>query len=467
MSAANHQGTILLGEDEPEIRNYLAMALRCCGYRVQCAEDGLEVLNILREAEQPVAALLLDMIMPRQGGIETLQEVRRQDPDLPVIMLANTSSPLTVVEAMRNGATDFLCKPVSREDLCQAIERAVEKDSAPVPEISLPANVDTEEVLLAASAGMREVEALLTRIAESDIPVLIRGETGVGKEVLARKLHAVSARKDRPFLKVNCAALPAELVESELFGYERGAFTGAFHRKAGLFEMADGGTLLLDEIGDMDPALQAKLLQVLQDQEFHRLGGNEMVRVNVRVLAATHCDLEQASSSGSFRPDLYYRLNVVTVVVPPLRERKEEIFPLAELFLRKYNRAGPPPVIHDGLAGAMQDYGWPGNIRELENLMRKFLVLGDADALARELRMSVEAAPVPGPGSLSEAPETDCASEPGAPCPLAQVSLANDRAETEAILAALRTTHWNRKQAAALLMIDYKALLYKMKKFSL
>ncbi len=310
---------------------------------------------------------------------------------------------------------------------------------------------------------MKEIHALVGQIGWSEAPVLIQGETGTGKEVIARELHAQSPRGNKLFLKLNCAALPSELVESELFGYERGAFTGAFQKKAGMFEMADGGTMLLDEIGDMDVRLQAKLLQVLQDHEFQRIGGKETIKVDVRVMAATHQDLEQAIADRSFREDLYYRLNVINLVLPPLRERSDDIVPMAEFLLKKHAVAGiPAPVISMDLKQAMMSYHWPGNVRELENFVRKFLVLQDANLLARELfgkaaRRSLM------PAALGEVPAAPDAQPAGTPI-LEQVTKAKQLAETDAILAALNSTRWNRKQAAKLLKIDYKALLYKMKK---
>src|SRR5208282_2143438 len=228
-------------------------------------------------------------------------------------------------------------------------------------------------------------QALIGHVGWSEASVLIQGETGTGKEVLARELHANSPRAGNIFLKLNCAALPSELVESELFGYERGAFTGAFQKKIGMFEAADGGTILLDEIGDMDVRLQAKLLQVLQDREFQRIGGKEVIRVDVRVMAATHRDLEKAIVDRSFREDLYYRLNVINLQVPPLRERREDIFPLAERLLTKHSSGKGVTITHE-LKNALMAYGWPGNVRELENVIRKLVVLRDGGLIARELQ---------------------------------------------------------------------------------
>ncbi len=470
MKAASNQPTILLGEDDSEVRSYLATALECHGFRVQCAEDGNEIVHSLHQFGEEISAVLLDITMPHKDGMEALRDIRRFDQDLPVIMLSNSASPLTVVEAMRNGATDFLGKPVSHEELCDAVERALAaRDDSSNTAAAEPRAPVQEEVLLAGYGRMKEIRTLLERIGTSDIPVLIQGETGVGKEVLARRLHAQSARSQHPFFKLNCAALPSELVESELFGYDRGAFTGAFQKKSGMFELADGGTLLLDEIGDMDFSLQAKLLQVLQDQEFHRLGGKETVRVNVRVLAATHCNLQDAIAEGRFREDLYYRLNVVNIVIPPLRERRDEILPLARLFIKKHNGVEPPPAVTGSLARALQEYPWPGNVRELENVIRRFLLLRDSLALANELQSKTTRLVGHSQSTAAEQPVRSApspASQDGASI-LEQVNMAKQQVEIEAILSALETTRWNRKQAAALLKIDYKALLYKMKKFSI
>jgi two-component system response regulator AtoC len=319
---------------------------------------------------------------------------------------------------------------------------------------------------------MRRLQNLIGQMARSEVPVLIQGETGVGKEVIARELHAQSPRAKRPFLKLNCAALPSELVESELFGYERGAFTGAFQKKLGMFELADSGTILLDEIGDMDFKLQAKLLQVLQDHEFQRLGGKETVKVDVRIIAATHRDLGRAIDSNSFREDLYYRLNVLSVDVPPLRERKIDILPLAEFLIRKHSAAGESPAhIPPRLRELFLAHDWPGNIRELENVVRKFLIFRDPELIERDLgsraksRTVAPAPPVPAPPAGVLSPITD-PSDPAVPI-LEQVIEAKRQAERAAILTALNARSWNRKQAARELKIDYKALLYKMKKLSI
>jgi two-component system response regulator AtoC len=312
---------------------------------------------------------------------------------------------------------------------------------------------------------MKEIHALAGQIGWSEAPVLVQGETGSGKEVIAREFHAHSPRAKKLFLKLNCAALPSELVESELFGYERGAFTGAFQKKAGMFETADGGTILLDEIGDMDVRLQAKLLQVLQDHEFQRIGGKDMIKVDVRVMAATHRDLEKAIADRTFREDLYYRLNVINIHVPSLRERKEDILPLADFLMRKHATAGVPlPALTTELKHAMMTYQWPGNVRELENYVRKLLILRDADLIARELQNKTTRRTLAAGGAESMIRSAPADPASGNAPILEQVTKAKQQAETDAILAALNSTRWNRKQAAILLKIDYKALLYKMKK---
>jgi two-component system response regulator AtoC len=467
MQTIENERTVLLGEDDLEVRSYLEMALKCQGYSVEVAQDGEEVLACLQDGQVPISAILLDIVMPRKDGLEALKEIRRLDRNVPVIMISGASSPLNVVEAMKNGATDFMAKPVNHDILRKTLKSAIDA-RVPLmveqPERTVPPT--TKQIVFGNSPAMREIQTLLRQIGWSEAAILIQGETGAGKEVLARELHNQSPRAKKPFLKLNCAALPSELVESELFGYERGAFTGAFQKKPGMFELADGGTLLLDEIGDMDVKLQAKLLQVLQDQEFHRLGGKDPIRVDVRIIAATHRDLERAIVENTFRQDLYYRLNVINLRVPPLRERKEDILLLADHFMRKHSPAGQPlPMLTPTLKQALLAHAWSGNIRELENVMRKFLILRNPDMIARELGSKTS------PMALQNRPvlqlqDAETPSETEATI-LDQVTKAKQQAERTAILAALNSTHWNRKHAAILLKIDYKALLYKMKKLGI
>lgn len=448
--------TILIGEDDSEVRGYLEMATRCMGYDVVLSQDGEEVLAHLQQNDA-VRVVLLDIIMPRKDGIETLREIRKMRYSLPVIMVSDASSTMSVVQAMRMGATDFLSKPVTHEELRTAIQRAMELiPEPPAVEEKREAVGASRNLFVGPNRRMHDIRQMMKDVAPSEAPVLIRGETGAGKEVIARELHALSLRSRKSFLKLNCAALPSELIESELFGYERGAFTGAFQKKPGMFELADGGTILLDEIGDMDFKLQAKLLQVLQDKEFQRIGGKETIRVDVRVMAATHRDLEHAIANRQFREDLFYRLNVIAIELPALRERKEDIIPMAEFLIRK-NCPSSPPSLTPAMKQALVDHNWPGNIRELENVVRRFIILRDPESIVRELKTKIARKEL----GYASVPSSGAASE-NAPI-LAKVTKAKQEAETSAILAALSSTRWNRKQAAALLKIDYKALLYKMK----
>lgn len=484
---------ILVAEDEPEVRGYLEAALRSSGFSVDLVEDGEEALACLVERGAEYSLLLMDLIMPRKDGMETLRHIRQFDTGLPIIMFSSAASPLNVVDAIKNGANDFLAKPVGHDLLNRSVQKALRIPAQVAASSAEESSSRAEEACIASSSWTRKLDLFLKQVGSSEVPVLLQGETGVGKEVLARQIHACSPRARKAFLKLNCAALPSELIESELFGYERGAFTGAFRSSPGKFEMADGGTILLDEIGDMDFKLQAKLLQVLQDGEFLRLGGKEMCRVNVRVIAATHCDLEQAIVERRFREDLYYRLNVIRIEVPPLRERREEILPLVKFFLKKHSRPGDAPIeITAPLKQALLIHSWPGNIRELENVVRKLVVLRRPDEAAEELkrdarrqllasralssndqRVAAEprkdihsTADIPG-HTLSIEDPGDLAEISGQTSVLLKVEEARKQAETEAIIAALNTTLWNRKEAAALLNIEYKALLYKIKKLGI
>ena len=331
--------------------------------------------------------------------------------------------------------------------------------------------------LISVSAAMRQVRSLVDRIADTDVPVLLSGESGTGKEVIAREIHRQSRRAGQPFIKVNCAALPAELLESELFGHERGAFTGATAEKPGKFELADQGTIFLDEIGEMAIRLQAKLLQVLQDEEFFRVGGRRSVRVDARVVVATNRELQREIEQGNFREDLYYRLNVVALKLPPLRERKEDLGPLVAHFLCKYGRRyGSPQELSPEVLSAFLQYEWPGNVRELENMVRRLVVLKDPAPVLEELqrkgRLAGSAPPsTPECADLLRLNPFAAPQPPPPPprVPEAEMSLkeigrrAAMLAEREAILAMLQRTAWNKRRAAAKLKISYKALLYKIK----
>jgi two-component system response regulator AtoC len=462
MQSSTNGPTILITEDERGSRDSLATVVNALGYHAELAQNGHEVLAYLR-AGSDVVAILLDVMLPDGDGFETLSGIHAIDPSLPVIMISGWCSMSIAATAMKCGAVDFLTEPVSQEDLRKALTRTL--DARPG---SLPAPAPAPAVLTKAFFGvnprMKEIQLRLAQVAWADAPVLIQGETGSGKEIIARELHAQSPRAGKPLRKLNCAALPPELVESELFGYERGAFTGAFQRKAGLFETADGGTILLDEIGDMEIRLQAKLLQVLQDQEFQRVGGKETIKVDVRIMAATHRNLEGAILERTFREDLYYRLNVINLYVPALRERREDILAIAQFLTQKHSSKDIPPVaLTPELKRTMLNYHWPGNVRELENFVRKLMIFRDCASLTRELEAKAARTLVSAPPAVEKSPVNNMPFIDDSTI-MEHVMKTKDQAEADAILAALNLTRWNRKQAAARLKIGYKALLYKMKK---
>jgi two-component system, NtrC family, response regulator AtoC len=509
-------------DDDPAFTGYLHTLLGAQGYGVEVFNSGTALLEGLRAGSAP-NVVLLDVLMPDLDGIETLRAIRQARPAAQVIMLSGRQAPQTIVEAVRLGAVDYVLKPgdpdgVGEAALEAAIRNALERESlsAEVARLSAQAAEDPQGAQLSWSSGsaMQSVLAMVERVADSDVGVLLRGESGVGKEVIARELHRRSGRRTKPFVKVNCAALPADLLESELFGHERGAFTGAGTTRIGKFEFAQGGTILLDEIGEMPAALQAKLLHVLQDRELTRLGSNRPIEVDVRVLAATNRDLEAMMRSGSFREDLYYRLQVIEIRVPPLRDRREEITALVEFFLRKYSGVYRRPPVRPtrALMEALVAYLWPGNIRELENMMKRFVVLQEESLVLAELVRLQQAAlqvPPPAPAAAAPVPVTApamAAVGAVAPAPIAPAmpavavaappmpaaaptavidaddQLVDDKAidadgvdlqvlarnaamkaEREAIDAALAKFRWNRRKAAAYLKVSYKTLLNKMK----
>jgi DNA-binding NtrC family response regulator len=460
-------GSILVVDDEPQMLRYMQTLLEVESFRVETATSGFEALDRVQR-EPPPQLVILDVAMPELDGLKTLERLREIRPSLKVVMLSCVSDPRTVAQAIRSGAQDYLPKPFRKEDLDGVIRRCLVPSGKAV-EMSAPA-VEVEEVgedvyFVANSEAMHKIRGQAGMIARVDVPVLILGESGTGKEVVARLIHKLSSRSQRMFMKVNCAALPSELLESELFGYEAGAFTGAVKPKPGKFELCDGGTILLDEIGEMSPALQAKLLQVLEDQAFSRLGGRSIVTVDVRILAATNIDIRRGLASKRLREDLYYRLNAFTLNIPPLRERRQEILILLRhsmsRFAAQFGRE--PPSLSPALVDAAMKYSWPGNMRELENVVKRYLILGDEGQILKELCANggngKDALPDP-VGALSS-PKN----EPGDLKSLVR-SL---KGETEilAIRQALEATNWNRKAAARRLKISYKAILYKIRQHGL
>jgi two-component system response regulator AtoC len=459
---------MLVVDDDDGLREYLEVLAASRGFQVFSAPTGEAALEQLERARPELVTL--DLVLPGMNGLETLRKIKEQLPEVPVIMLSGHGQARSIVEAMKLGAADFLRKPFEVEELEVAFQRALEQRALKHEVEELRGRVRSEAELLMLCGDdpkMREVRDIIEQVADTDITVLVRGESGTGKELVARALHRLSSRVDRPFVKVNCAALPSELLESELFGFEKGAFTGAQRRKLGKFEYANHGTIFLDEISEMHPALQAKLLQVLQDGEFSRLGGESDVHVDTRVIAATNRNLEQAVSDGSFREDLFYRLNVVTTSLPPLRDRRDAIPLLVDHFLNMYNRQYGKSVkqLQSETLERFNAYHWPGNVRELENMVKRMVVLGNEAALLEEITHRIGAN---GQASVSESPfdldslGVDLAEGKGVDLK-AIAKHAAQIAEKRVIERVLDQTRWNRKEAAERLQISYKALLYKMK----
>jgi two-component system response regulator AtoC len=456
---------VLVVEPDVDQRRRVIAQLTQWGYgpmAAASAEDALELLGQIR-----VAFSLVAIRLPGMSGIELVRRAPELAEAGPVIMIADAGHSAQIVEAIQAGADDFIRRPYTAEDLETAI-RAVVGRPRREPTVAPPAD-DTEdrlhrELALLVSAPMREIQQVIEQAARADVTVLVCGETGVGKELVARAIHAHSPRRRAAFVKVNCAAMPRELLESELFGHERGAFTGAHQRKPGRFELADGGTIFLDEIGELHPALQAKLLHVLQDGEFSRVGGRHNLRVDVRTICATNRDLAREVAAGRFREDLFYRLNVINILVPPLRDRREEIPALVEYFVERYSRAFNVPEhrLDPETIAALRAHQWPGNVRELENFIKRMIVLQDW-TLPRTL--IAPAAPPSPAASPPAAPETFAAAKG---LSLKEISRrAVLEAEREVIARALEQCRWNRVKTAKMLRISYRALLYKIKDMGL
>jgi len=459
------QPNILVVDDEPSMLRYMQTLLEMDEYRVETASNGMDAIRRLEQAPLP-DVILLDLLMPNMDGLQTLARFREIRPSAKVVMLSCVSDTRKVVEAIRLGAQDYLTKPFHKTDLDSVLHRLLKpkEGAAKAPELAGEVEELSDDLyFVAASPAMRQIRAQIGLVANVDIPVLLLGESGTGKEILARLIHKMSPRAHRSFLKVNCAALPADLLESELFGYEPGAFTGAERSKPGKFELCNKGTFLLDEVGEMPNSLQAKLLHVLQDGKFSRLGGRSTIKVDVRVLAATNIDITEAIATKQFREDLYYRLNAFTLRIPPLRERKEEIPLLMKHMMSRMaeSYATSPLPYSPEFMEACQRYHWPGNLRELGNVVKRYLVLRDEGLMISELTTATREVGAP-PVSI------EAASAPEHPGGLKSlVRGLKDQAEEEAIKRTLEQTHWNRKNAAIMLNISYKALLYKIRQYGI
>jgi two-component system response regulator AtoC len=440
--------TVWVVDDDPSTRSYLSDLLLSRGYAPRSFDSGEQVIRLIGMSEQP-SLLLLDIRMPRVGGLEVLTALQQQRSRIPSIVLSGVDQVPTVVRAMRLGASDYLIKPLDEKDLESAIQKVLEQSRN-----LLESSLQTPEAAFQTSnKRMRQIQAVCDQVAGTDVPILILGESGVGKEVVSRYIHARSTRRD-PFVKVNCAALPGELLESELFGHERGAFTGAQREKPGKFELAGQGTIMLDEVAEMSPLLQAKLLHILQDGEYSRLGGTRTLTSEARVIAATNKQLHKLVAKLGFREDLYFRLNVITIEIPPLRARPEDIPLFCDCFVEKYRAKYNSQVrqLPAELLAAFVRYPWPGNVRQLENAVKRFLILPNLEQARAELEVSAESVE---------------------PVPEAKVSLkklsakAAETAERELIYRTLNEVNWNRKQAARNLNICYKSLLNKLHRWQL
>ena len=377
--------TVLVADDDRSIRTVLTQALGRSGYQVRCTGNAATLWRWVEDGEGDL--VITDVVMPDENGLDLIPRIRRIRPDLRVIVMSAQSTLMTAVKAAQRGAFEYLPKPFDLKELLAVVGRALQ---APAPASDTPAAEprDAEErlPLIGRSVAMQEIYRSIARLTTTDLTVMVNGESGTGKELVARALHDYGRRRTGPFVAINMAAIPRELIESELFGHERGAFTGAMNRSQGRFEQAAGGTLFLDEIGDMPAEAQTRLLRVLQEGEFTTVGGRQPIRANVRIVAATHRDLRQAIRAGQFREDLFYRLNVVPIRLPPLRERLEDIPVLARHFLEKARESGlPAKSLDQSAVERLRQHRWPGNVRELENLMRRLAALYAQETITDEV----------------------------------------------------------------------------------
>ena len=440
---------VLVVDDDQAVREALARTLEKLGFDVAAAADGQAGLDCLRQGD--IHILLADLKMPKLSGQELLKAAKAIAPDVEVIVITGHGTVEDAVEAMKEGAYDFITKPFKRVQLEKTIKKAAEKQALVLQNRALQQRLDQLEdagQIIGSSPAMLRTLDLVGQVAPSTATVLIQGESGSGKELIANAIHHGSPRRDRPFIKLNCAALPETLLESELFGYERGAFTGAVARKEGRFELADGGTLFMDEIGDLSPATQAKLLRVLQAGEFERLGGTRTLKVDVRLVAATNADLVTRVREKRFREDLFYRLNVITIQIPPLRERHEDIPLLAQHFLRRFAVKNAKAItgFTDEALDVLQTYSWPGNVRELENVVERAVVLTRSTMI-----------------SPADLPETVVGSDQATRHLVISIGTPLEEVEDRLIEETLRYTKGDKTLAAKLLGIATRTIYRRMK----
>ena len=454
------QKRILIVDDEAKMLRVLELQLQTAGYAVakaESAEIGLKLLDGAEEDGQPYALAVTDLRLPGMDGLSFLREARARQPTLPVIVMTAFGTIETAVEAMKQGASDYLLKPFSLEDMMITIDKVLELHALRRENKELKQELTRRyefEQIIGHSEKMRDVFETAERVAATRATVLLGGESGTGKGMLARAIHQQSPRRDAPFVKITCSAIPENLMESELFGYEKGAFTGAMRLHEGKFEQADGGTAFLDEIGDVPPPVQVKLLRVLQEREFERLGGSKTIEVDVRIIAATNQDLRVALEQGAFREDLYYRLNVVPINLPPLRERKEDIPELVNHFLQRFAEdtgdrvSGVSPQALDKMRG----YHWPGNVRELENIIQRAMVLAKGDVIETDdIQLDGAAGSTLPAGAIPFLPD----------------GMTLEKYEQELIREAMKRSDSNKSQAARLLGLTRNALRYRLSQMGL
>jgi two-component system NtrC family response regulator len=446
---------ILIAEDEKTQRDLLEGFLNKEGFSVESVANGREALQRLAGSFFDIVAL--DYKMPELDGLQTLKEIRKLYPDLPVIMMTAYGTIETAVVSMKEGALDYLTKPIDLEELLIKFRKIMERSNLIQENKELKARLQerfTFQHIVSGSPKMEEVMGLVARVAPSQATVLIRGESGTGKELIANAIHYASPRSEKPWVKVSCAAIPETLLESELFGHEKGAFTGATQKRIGRFEEADGGSIFLDEIGDLSPSTQVKLLRILQDKEFQRLGSNLNLKTDVRVITATHRNLEEAIKKGYFREDLYYRLNVISITLPPLRERREDIPLLINYFLKKYSDENQKSItdISKEARALLLRYPYPGNVRELENLIERAVVL------CRGETITTQDLPFHLKEEKSEKLWESSKKEKTLPESLEEI-------ERDSILKALHQHQGVQTKAAESLGISERVLRYKMKKY--
>ena len=451
---------ILVVDDERSMRDFLSIMLKKAGYDVTTAIDGDEAVKILHK--DIFDLVITDLKMPKVDGLQVLKTVKELSPDTVVIVITAFASTETTVEAMKEGAYDYITKPFQNDEMKIRIKKALEKRRLSAENILLKKQLKDRAVfdnIVGKSEKIEKVFELVRKVSDSMSNILIYGESGTGKELIARAIHFNSRKKDKPFVTINCGALPEGLLESELFGHMKGSFTGAVFNKEGLFEVANGGTIFLDEVGETSPAIQVKLLRVLQDKEFKRVGGTKEIKVEVRIITATNRDLSKAVSEGKFREDLYYRLNVIPITLPPLRERADDIPLLADHFLNKFNKALNKSVkgFSQTTMELFRNYEWRGNVRELENVIERAVALSNSEIITPEYL----------PDILRDSSRSSSAIPVNIPHEGLDLEGLIGDIEKELLLKALEKTNWIKKDAAKLLHLNFRSFRYRLDKYNL